>query len=120
MHYSSVLLISWLFGALEGVVFAPAASAADSTPPSVTITAPGANDLVGGLVTVSANATDNVGVTAVRFFKQGVLVGSVSQPPYEQPFDFNSETAGAVYQVEVRAADAAGNIGQASVVVRKP
>src|SRR6185503_15373961 len=40
---------------------------ADTTPPSVTITAPAAGATVSGNVPVSANASDNTGVIGVQF-----------------------------------------------------
>src|SRR5439155_7685948 len=39
----------------------------DTTPPTVSITAPAAGSTVSGTVTVSASATDNVGVVGVQF-----------------------------------------------------
>jgi 1,4-alpha-glucan branching enzyme len=95
-------------------------SAQDAAPPTVAIVSPGNNDLVGGLIKVRVTATDNVGVTSVQFFKQGILVGTLTQPPYEQTLDFNPDPASAFYQIEVRAADAATNIGISSIMVRKP
>ena len=45
-------------------------SNADTTPPSVSLTAP-ALATVSGSVTVSANASDNVGVVGVQFLLDG-------------------------------------------------
>src|SRR2546428_3751082 len=39
----------------------------DTTPPTVSITAPAANSSVSGTVTVAAAASDNVGVAGVQF-----------------------------------------------------
>src|SRR5207244_1446908 len=39
----------------------------DTTPPAVSISAPAANATVSGTVTVSATASDNVGVVGVQF-----------------------------------------------------
>src|SRR5439155_21380041 len=44
-----------------------ASAVADTTPPSVAITAPAAGATVAGTVTVSATASDNVGVGRVQF-----------------------------------------------------
>jgi hypothetical protein len=43
----------------------------DSSPPTVTVTAPASGATVGSPVTVSANASDNIGVSKVEFWKDG-------------------------------------------------
>src|SRR5262249_19851960 len=48
----------------------------DATPPSVTLTAPADGATVSGTVTVSANASDNVGVTGVQFLLDDVALGA--------------------------------------------
>src|SRR2546425_8968119 len=54
----------------------------DTTPPTVSITAPAASATVAGTVTVSASATDNVGVVGVQFKLDGANVGAeVTSPP---------------------------------------
>ncbi len=52
----------------------------DTTPPTVSIGSPTSGN-VSGTVTVSANASDNVGVTRVDFYVNGGLVGSDSAAP---------------------------------------
>jgi hypothetical protein len=54
----------------------------DTQPPTVTLTTPNANAAVRGTVAVSANASDNVGVTHVDFFDGPTLIGSDSSAPY--------------------------------------
>src|SRR5437667_2425985 len=49
---------------------------ADTTPPSATITAPSAASTVSGVVSVTVNATDNVGVNRVDWYLSGALVGT--------------------------------------------
>src|SRR6266581_1851180 len=51
-------------------------SNADTTPPSVSITAPASGATVSGSVTVSASASDNVGVAGVQFLVDGANLGS--------------------------------------------
>jgi len=48
----------------------------DTTPPSVSISSPGAGQTVSGTVTVSASASDNVGVTSVQFRLDGANLGA--------------------------------------------
>src|SRR5207247_4598304 len=50
-------------------------SNADTAPPSVTLTAPASGATVGALVTLSADASDNVGVSGVQFLVDGAAVG---------------------------------------------
>jgi hypothetical protein len=45
-------------------------------PPGITITAPADGSTVSGPVDVTANASDDVGVTQVEFFVDGVLIGT--------------------------------------------
>src|SRR3989441_8215142 len=55
----------------------------DTTPPTVSITAPAAGATVAGTVTVSSSATDNVGVVGVQFKLDGANLGAeVTAAPY--------------------------------------
>src|SRR5262249_16001860 len=60
----------------------------DSTPPTVTITAPTQGATVFGLVSVSAGASDNVDVVGVQFFVDGQALGAeVIAPPFSVVWD---------------------------------
>ncbi len=48
----------------------------DTTAPTVSVTAPAAGSTVSGTVTVSATASDNVGVVGVQFLLDGVALGT--------------------------------------------
>ncbi len=50
----------------------PGARRGDTTPPTVSITAPTAGAQVTDIVNVTANAADNVGVQGVQFYVDGV------------------------------------------------
>jgi len=65
-------------------------------------------------------ATDNVGVVAVRFFKNATLVDTDTSVPFSAEFDFNGEPPNANYVVKAVAVDAAENEASASVTVNKP
>ncbi len=55
----------------------------NTTPPTVSITAPAAGAIVAGTITVSANASGNVALAGVQFQVDGANVGSeVTTPPY--------------------------------------
>ncbi len=47
----------------------------DSTAPAVSLTSPAAGTSVNGTVALSANASDNVGVTKTEFYVDGALAG---------------------------------------------
>jgi chitodextrinase len=88
----------------------------DTTPPAVSITAPTAGVSVAGLTTVSASATDNVGVVGVQFKLDGVNLGAeVTTAPYALSWNTTTATNGA-HTVTAVARDAAGNTATAAAV----
>ena len=91
-------------------------SVTDTTPPTISITAPANGATVSGAVTVSANASDNVAVTAVQFFLDGANLGlQLVTGPYSVSWDSTSTTNG-VHTLTAQARDAAGNVGNAVAV----
>ena len=63
----------------------------DTTPPTVAITAPTQGATVFSLVSVSANASDNVGVAGVQFFVDGQPLGAeVITSPFSVVWDTTS------------------------------
>jgi leucyl aminopeptidase len=101
----------------DDLVFAVegAAPPTDPTPPSVALTAPSGGSTVSGTTTLAATATDNVGVTRVDFFVDGVLKGSDTSSPYSFAWDTTTATNGA-HQLSAQASDAAGNQGTSTNV----
>lgn len=98
----------------------------DTTPPAVTMTAPAAGaSVTGSAVTVSANATDNVGVTSVQMQLDGLNLGapqSNAGPNYTLSWDSTEVTNGA-HTLRAVARDAAGNSttsGAISISVNNP
>ena len=63
---------------------------------------------VSGTVALTANATDNVGVSSVKFFAGTTLVGTATKAPFAVQWDTTTVANGA-YQLTAQAADAAGN-----------
>jgi hypothetical protein len=89
-------------------------SNADTTLPTVSITAPNHNARVRNTVTVSANASDNVGVVGVQFKLDGVNIGpEVTTAPYSISWDTTTVSNGSHVLTAV-ARDAAGNIRTSS------
>jgi hypothetical protein len=85
------------------------------TPPNVTITYPlsGAT-IASGSQTVTANASDNVGVTVVKTYLNGSLVCQDTTAPYACPISVSGSGA----TIVVTAFDARGNSRSAEVNVR--
>ncbi len=83
---------------------------ADTTAPSVSLTAPSNNSsaTVGSTVTLSANASDNVGVAKVEFLVNGSVVNTDTTSPYSFAWNTTGRTAGS-YTITARAYDAANN-----------
>ena len=82
----------------------------DSTPPTVSLTVPSGGATVSGTITVSANASDNVGVSGVQFLLNGVALGAEdTTAPYS--ISWNTTTvANGNHTLTARARDAAGNL----------
>jgi hypothetical protein len=82
----------------------------DTTPPAVTVTAPASGAAIAGTTTLSATATDNVGVVGVQFKVDGSNVAAEdTSAPYSVPWNTSSAAAG-VHTVVAVARDAAGNV----------
>ena len=93
------------------VVVTVSAPSSDAQPPVANLTAPGhlASGLAGTL-SLTATATDNVGVTGVEFQVDGVQIGSTdTSPPYSATVNSNLYASGQ-HVVRARARDAAGNL----------
>ena len=97
-----------------------AANGTDTTPPTVSITAPANGATVfGSSVALAATAADNVGVTKVEFRVDGVLLTTDSSAPYTATWDASTAAAGA-HTITATAYDAAGNTTVSSVSVTVP
>ncbi|MDB6018452.1 MAG: hypothetical protein JWR19_2941 [Pedosphaera sp.] len=82
----------------------------DTTPPTVSLSAPANNVTVSGsAVLVSANASDNVSVTSVQFKLDGTNLGSAfTAAPYAKTWD-STTVANGSHTLTAVASDAAGN-----------
>jgi hypothetical protein len=105
-------------GAWDLGVYAYGSTTADKTPPTVSITAPANGATVSGsAVTISANASDNVGVTSVQFKLDGGILGSaLTKSPYTLSWS-TTGVANGTHTLSATASDAAGNQATASVSV---
>ncbi|HKR81668.1 MAG TPA: DUF4038 domain-containing protein [Candidatus Saccharimonadales bacterium] len=81
----------------------------DTTAPAVVLTAPADGSTISGTATLSANATDNVGVAGVKFYAGSTQVGTeVTAAPYNVSWNTTAVANGPV-QLTAVARDAAGN-----------
>jgi hypothetical protein len=81
----------------------------DTTPPTCSLTAPANGATVSGVVSVTANASDNVGVSRVEFYRGGsVYLGNDTTSPYGYSWDTTALANGA-QTLTAKAFDAAGN-----------
>jgi hypothetical protein len=86
----------------------------DTTPPSVSMSAP--SGTVSGTVAVSATASDNVGVVGVQFLLNGSALGAEdTASPYSVSWD-TTTVANGTYTLSAIARDAAGNKTTSSAV----
>ncbi len=87
----------------------------DTTPPTVSLTTPANSAVVSGTVALSANASDNVAVSKVEFYANGVLLFAGNTAPYSFSWNTTSVANGS-YTIVTKAYDASGNTGQSSNV----
>ena len=84
-------------------------SGGDSQAPTISLTAPAAGTAVSGVVTVSASASDNVGVVGVQFKLDGANLGTEDTgSPYGRTWD-STTAANGTHTLSAVARDAAGN-----------
>ena len=87
----------------------------DTTLPSTSITAPVAGATVSGTTTVTASATDNVGVTKVEFYLDGALQTTDTSSPYSWSWNTTTATNG-THSLTSKAYDAALNTKTSTAV----
>ena len=89
---------------------------ADTIAPSVAVTAPASGSTLSGTVTVTANASDNIGVAGVQFLVDGANLGAEdSASPYSVSWDTTGVANGS-HILAARARDAAGNATTSSPI----
>ena len=90
-------------------------STGDTTPPSTSITAPANGATVSGTTTVTASASDNVGVSKVEFYLDGALKTTDTASPYSWSWDTTTAANGS-HSLVSKAYDAAGNVGTSATI----
>lgn len=88
---------------------------ADTTPPAVALAASPAAVIAPGSTTLTATASDLVGVSKVEFYRGATLIGTDTTPPYEQVVVFTPADIGSA-AFTAKAFDAANNSTTSAVV----
>ncbi|MEO8483552.1 MAG: Ig-like domain-containing protein [Acidobacteriota bacterium] len=103
-------------GSSAAVTVTVANTVSDTAHPTVSVSAPTAGAVVSATVTVSANATDNVGVAGVQFKLDGVNLGSEdTTQPYSVSWTTTTAT-NASHTITAVARDSAGNTTSSAAV----
>jgi len=85
------------------------------TAPTAQVTAPANGATVKGYVTVTATATDNVGVTSIQIYVDGTLKATGTTSPFSYTWDSTTVPNGS-HTIYTKASDAAGNVGTSSTI----
>lgn len=80
----------------------------DTTPPSVSIISPTNGETVSNTTTISASASDNIGIFSVRFEVDGTAISTDATAPYSISWDTTTVANGS-HAVTAVATDASGN-----------
>ncbi|AXK73429.1 carbohydrate-binding protein CenC [Lysobacter sp. TY2-98] len=98
-------------GTSSSVAFSVSNTTGDTTAPTVSASESGTS----GTITLSASASDNVGVSKVEFYVDGTLKGNDTTSPYSMTLDSTTLTNGS-HTLTAKAYDAAGNVGTSTGV----
>ncbi len=88
-------------------------SAADTTPPTVSLTSPADGAAVGGTVPLAASASDDAGVAKVEFLANGSVIETDLTSPYSATWS-TSSLANGLHRLAARATDLSGNVAMSA------
>ncbi|GEM_PF-2031083 len=94
-------------------------SISDIINPTVNVSFPVNGSNVSGIVAISVDAADDVGVTMVDFLVDGVLLSRDSTSPFSASWDTTNFVNNSTHTIIAKAYDAASNIGTSSTVTVK-
>ena len=80
----------------------------DSGPPTANITSPANGATLNGAVNIQVNATDDTGVTIVRFWVDGTYIGYDTSAPYSRMWN-TTQFSNGTHVIKARAYDGSGN-----------
>jgi YVTN family beta-propeller protein len=93
----------------------PGSPGADTSPPTVVVTAPLNGATVAGTITIKASATDKTAIASVTFQVDGATIGTDTTSPYSVNWNTSSLAPGS-HTIRAQARDSAGNIGTSRTV----
>ena len=95
----------------------PIVTVKDTTAPTVAVTSPANSATISGTISITANASDNVGVKSLTFKVDGTQQGSsLTASPYSVSLNTTALSNG-THTISATASDAAGNASTSSVSV---
>jgi len=103
--------------AAAAVLAAKSSVVSDTTPPSVSLTAPTSGATVNGLVAVNVSASDNIGVSRVDLVVNGSKLASDTAAPYGFSWDSSTVPDGNATLIAY-AYDTAGNYSSSTLSVK--
>ncbi len=92
--------------------------AIDTLPPKVSIISPADGTAASGDVPVQVSVSDDVGVTRVELYVDGIIQTALNAAPFNFTWDMGKATSGP-HTLQCKTYDAAGNIGVSSIVTVK-
>ncbi|MBI2816205.1 MAG: hypothetical protein HYX72_04635 [Acidobacteria bacterium] len=95
---------------IHNFVLSSSSTTSDTAPPQTSITNPTDGATVSGVVSVTATATDNVGITKVNLLIDGAVAGTATAAPFTFSWD-TTKTARGKHTLQTVAYDAADNSG---------
>jgi hypothetical protein len=107
---SNVCIEAWSRSRIDDIRVGNASESADTTAPTVNLSAPANGATLAGSVDLTATASDAIGVTKVEFFANGSLLGVDLVAPYRYTWN-TLDVANGSYALMAKAFDAAGNAG---------
>jgi Subtilase family/Bacterial Ig domain/Fervidolysin N-terminal prodomain len=90
----------------------------DSTPPVVSITSPADGAHLSKLVKITVSASDNIGVTRMQLYVDGLLMVDKQASVISWPWNVKKASNGE-HIISSKAYDAAGNVGTVSITIYK-
>jgi hypothetical protein len=109
------LALIWIQEPALRPVYALLEEQPDIDPPLVSVTSPTPGSVVSGIVSVTAEASDNVGVATIELYLAAAVVGVDDTEPYTFTLDSTSYGDGG-YDLVARSTDAAGNSSESAAV----
>ncbi|MBX4187217.1 MAG: right-handed parallel beta-helix repeat-containing protein, partial [Candidatus Doudnabacteria bacterium] len=96
--------------------YTPAGAPVDTTPPTVSISSPSASSTISGTTSITANASDNVGIGGVQFRIDGANVGAEDTSiPYAYTWD-TTTSSNVAHTLTAVARDTSGNLTTSATI----